>query len=203
MAKNVDRLRQHRERAKASRTWLGQFVNQGGRIFAVYCGVRILSTAIHIMLSSKSSATTTSDYIAQFLATTLSFFVTVQLAPETIVHISRQVSLGLVGVIILTSIRLVLRGVTKVLRVASKNLAASLMILLLAQLMGLYLIASIVQLRTMFPPPVTDSLGDNQNLFSTIPTYEVFGSLFDWAFLLSSAGTGLAKWGVSKFSEWE
>jgi hypothetical protein len=49
--------------------------------------------------------------------------------------VARQISLVLVGLIILSSIRLVLRGVTRFLRVTSRNLGASLMLLVLAQLM--------------------------------------------------------------------
>ena len=69
-----------------------------------------------------------------------------------ITSLARQLSLVLVGIIILTSVRRVLRGATRVcvgkyficiishmlaqaLRVTSRNLGASLMMLLLAQLM--------------------------------------------------------------------
>jgi len=54
---------------------------------------------------------------------------------DELARIARQVSLILVGVIVLSSIRVVLRGVGRVLKVASKNLGASLMLLFLAQLM--------------------------------------------------------------------
>lgn len=78
----------------------------------------------------------------------------IHLEPDDIAVVSRQISLGLVGIIILSSIRRVLIGVArvslislscsawidkehdmKVLRVSSRNLGASLMLLMIAQLM--------------------------------------------------------------------
>jgi len=112
----------------------------------------------------------------------------------------------------------VLRGVTRVLRVSSRKLAASLMLLVLAQIMGIYLLTTIVQMRASFPPPppkIASSISvapvdsssmptittatTTTNLFSTIPAYEVFGSLFDWTFLISAGGSLLihyVRWGV-------
>ena len=86
------------------------------------------------------------------LAKLVSFLSSVHIEEDGVAVISRQISLGLVGVIILSSIRLVLRGVARVrfpssflflsayrhmqaLRVTSRNLGASLMLLVLAQLM--------------------------------------------------------------------
>lgn len=40
--------------------------------------------------------------------------------------------------------------------------------------------------------PVTD------NLFSTIPEYEVFGSLFDWSFLISAGASAAVRWGAER-----
>jgi len=36
------------------------------------------------------------------------------------------------------------------------------------------------------------------NLFSTIPEFQVFGSLFDWTFLISSTGSFIARWAANK-----
>ncbi|TFL00006.1 Abscisic acid G-protein coupled receptor-domain-containing protein [Pterulicium gracile] len=212
MAHNADDMRRSRDDAKRSRTFLGWAINQGGRAFALYCAVRILSTFISLIMPAKSlsSTTTTGDYISQSLALVVSFIAPLHASPQAISNLSRHISLALVGVIILSSVRLILRGATRVLRVASKTIAASLMTLVLAQLMGLYLIATLVQLRTTFPPlPAhtpsldlgTDMPAEGDNLFSTIPAYEVFGSLFDWAFFVSAVGTGVVKWLARKITE--
>ncbi len=141
--------------------------------------------------------------------------------------VSRQVGLVFVGLIILSSIRLVLRSATRVsrhpvhhvvqeylrfalqvLRVTSRNRGASLMMLLLAQLIGIYLLSTIVQLRTSFPPPSTyaaaaddDQVPDGRptNLFSLIPEGQVFGGLFDASFLLAAVAEGVVVWVGDKF----
>jgi hypothetical protein len=60
---------------------------------------------------------------------------------------------------------------------------------------GIYLLATIVQLRTSFPPPPADQQGDDDfNVFSTVPEFQVFGSLFDWSFVLSAFGSGAMRW---------
>jgi hypothetical protein len=79
-------------------------------------------------------------------------------------------------------------------------------------LQGIYLLSTVVQLRTSFPPPpppspptpsssLTPTLPGGAgsppataNLFSTIPAFEVFGSLFDWSFLLAAGGTAFGRW---------
>jgi hypothetical protein len=65
---------------------------------------------------------------------------------------------------------------------------------------GIYLLSTIVQLRNSFPPPPPSPDGAESppptttNLFSTIPAFEVFGSLFDWSFLLAAGGTAFGRW---------
>jgi len=106
---------------------------------------------------NQESANNYPDLITHFLAYLLSLTPSINMSLEEVAVISRQISLVLVGVIILSSMRLVLRGVTRVnicqlscltealsfffsfldqaLRVTSRNLGASLMLLILAQLM--------------------------------------------------------------------
>ena len=53
-----------------------------------------------------------------------------------------------------------------------------------------------MQLRTSFPPSVTGPDVDSAdvNLFSTIPEYQLFGSLFDMSFLMAAALTAIGRW---------
>ncbi|KAH9476839.1 Golgi pH regulator [Psilocybe cubensis] len=136
---------------------------------------------------------------------TLSHLSSVKIDTEDLASFSRQISLFLVGIIILSSIRLVLRGATRALRVTSRNLAASLMLLVLAQIMGMYLLSTLVQMRSSFPPPPpppshpsssTDAAPEN--LFSTIPQYELFGALFDWSFLVAAGASVFVRWGAER-----
>ncbi|CAL1705977.1 unnamed protein product [Somion occarium] len=86
---------------------------------------------------------------------------------------------GFTGKLEILLIRLVLRGVARVLCVTSRNLGASPMLLILAQLMGIYLSSILLQLRTSFPPPPSrpDTEPDNGtiNLFSTLPSIRCSG----------------------------
>ncbi|KAJ6578695.1 G protein-coupled receptor 89 [Mycena vulgaris] len=199
MTRSLDDLRQRRATAKFSNTFRGKLVNVGGRLFAVYCLLRFISSLVNIVSPQTSSSSTTSypdvatEAVARLLRT---------LAPwirfDDVARVMRHVTLVLVGVIILTSIRLVLRGVTRALRVTSRNLGASLMLLLVAQLMVIYLLSTIVQLRASFPPPPSSDEGAPVNLFSTIPEFQVFGSLFDWTFLISASGSLVVRWAANK-----
>lgn len=237
MTRNLESLRSRRDEAKYAQTIYGRFVCVMGRVFAVYCVVRIGSSIFNLLFPGRyvvssldvagtgttQSRTKTTDFVADVLARllTLAFertgTMTVSQRAEIAASIARQLSLGLVGVIILTSVRRVLIGVTRALRITSKNTGASLMMLFLAQLMGIYLLSTIVQLRNLFPPlPVnsgprldidpaeTGQSGsyrtDDYNVFMTVPAFGVFGSLFDWSFLAAAAGSVVVRWGMEKFS---
>ncbi|KIM82005.1 hypothetical protein PILCRDRAFT_97557 [Piloderma croceum F 1598] len=198
MARNFEALKARREHDKFSGTLKGKIFNWGGQLFAIYCVFRVISSLINILMPAQNqeSANNYPDLITHLLAYLLSLTPSIHMSLEDVAVISRQISLVLVGVIILSSMRLVLRGVTRALRITSRNLGASLMLLILAQLMGIYLLSTIVQLRTSFPPPPTrpDLDAAEINLFSTIPEYQLFGSLFDISFLVAA--------GLSTFGRW-
>jgi hypothetical protein len=199
MNRKLEDLRQRQELLKFSRTIKGRLYNWGGRIFAIYCLFRVASCLINILtpLRRGSSTTTYPDLITHWLTFTFSKLSPTALEIEEAVLISRQISLALVGIIILTSIRLVLRGVTRATRITSRHTGASLMLLILAQLMGIYLLSTIVQLRTLFPPPPIIP-GEATNLFSTVPEFEVFGSLFDWSFLIAAGSSAFFRWAADR-----
>ena len=54
---------------------------------------------------------------------------------------------------------------------------------------GIYLLSTLIQLRTSFP-----SSDMEENLFNTLPEYVVFGGTFDGSFLVAVVVTGFAKW---------
>ncbi|PPQ71403.1 hypothetical protein CVT26_011118 [Gymnopilus dilepis] len=202
MSRNLEALRERYEEAKFASTLKGRIFNLIGRVFMVYCIFRVISSIYNVVFrgsrraSSNTSYTTYTDLITDLLVYLISKLYAndqeSRISTEDIASFSRQLSLVLVGIIILSSIRLVLRGVTRALRITSRNLAASLMLLVLAQIMGIYMLSTIVQMRSSFPPPTSDI---DQNLFATIPAYEVFGSLFDWSFLLAAGASIFVRWG--------
>ncbi|KAG6826861.1 hypothetical protein H0H92_014119 [Tricholoma furcatifolium] len=207
---NVSALRARRQAALYRRTMRGRILYFGGALFAGYCVARILGSLYNVLpLPWRSQSQTTqaqsqSDLIATLLARALALTSTHPPSSTTIASVAHQLSLVFVGAIILTSVRRVLGGVTRALRVTSRNLGASFMMLVLAQLMGIYLLSTIVQLRNSFPPPLaTGELPDvdaHASLFTSIPEFEVFapGSVFDWAVLVAAAGTAMGRWGGEK-----
>lgn len=215
MSLRVVALKRNRIAAEYAESLTGKTVTWS---WAVYCVCRVCSSAFNILSptvsNSSSSSASYGDIVAHILAWLFSFLPLSAAGDEgeskiDIPSLSKQISLCLVGVIILCSLRLVLRGVTKAFPVTSRKTSASLMLLTLAQLMGIYLLSTLVQLRTTFPPTVSTVIGDPQdpqgpsddsmNLFATLPEYSLFGGLFDWSFLIGAVGCAVARWARSSF----
>ncbi|KAF7296908.1 hypothetical protein MIND_00922600 [Mycena indigotica] len=187
MTIRVDTLRQRRLEALRMRTWYGRLVTICGRVFSVYCAFRVLTTMAAFLLPSSfgsrttSEASKTSPALDLDLATNVMTTLLPPLAdkPQLASRLARHASLLLVGIIIASSLRRVVRGATRVLRVTSQTLGSALMVLVLAWVMSVYILATIVQLRTTFPPPTPSTppseVGNDDaavtNLFSTIPPF--------------------------------
>lgn len=105
---------------------------------------------------SNGSTSTSSDMVTQLFVYGVSLFPSINLPKDRVASVARQVSLALVGAIILSSLRQLMSGVKRVcvvlcisgtradihnrfsfqvLRVTNRNLGASMMLLLLAQIM--------------------------------------------------------------------
>ncbi|KAJ7607545.1 G protein-coupled receptor 89 [Roridomyces roridus] len=196
MSRSLDDLRHRRAIAKFSHTFRGRLLSIGGTLFAVYCLTRYLSCLVNIFFPRTSTSPTMSypDIVTSILANVLQHLWP-EVHLEDVARATRHLSLMLVGVIVMTSIRLVLRSVTRALRLPSRTVGASLMLLLLAQLMVTYLLSTLVQLRASFPPPPTD----DDNLFSTIPDFQSgFSKLFDRAFFVSASCALGMRWVADK-----
>ncbi|KAG2031135.1 Abscisic acid G-protein coupled receptor-domain-containing protein [Suillus americanus] len=215
MSLRVVALKRNRIAAEYAESFTGKTITWS---WAVYCVCRVCSSAFNILSPTVSNSSTSSasygDIVAHILAWLFSLLPLSATGDEgkpqfDTPSLSKQISLSLVGVIILCSLRLVLRGVTRAFHVTSRKTSASLMILTLAQLMGIYLLSTLVQLRTTFPPTVSPVIDDSQNpqgpsddsmnLFATLPEYSLFGGLFDWSFLIGAAGCAFARWARSSF----
>ncbi|KAL9710486.1 hypothetical protein Ac2012v2_006020 [Leucoagaricus gongylophorus] len=133
-----------------------------------------------------------------------------ELTPEWISSLARHISLLLIGLIVLSSTGLVMRGVNRALKVTSQALGICLIILVLSYLMGIYLLSTVVQLRSSFPPPHARHdisaddvdagvmLDTSTNLFNLIPPWELFSSWFDLVFFAAALVTAGVKWSVDR-----
>ncbi|KAF7305571.1 hypothetical protein HMN09_00810300 [Mycena chlorophos] len=202
MTMRVEALLQRRQAAAYARTWYGRLGMLVGRVFALYCAFRILLTTITFFLpalSSRSSDNSSTDLTTRILTTLVP---PLSDNPQLASRIARHASLLLVGAIILSSLRRVVRGVTRALRVTSRVSGAKVMVLVVAWVMSVYVLATIVQLRGTFPPSSLPAGAEDErtevaaetNLFSTIPPFAVFGPLFDGAFLLAAGGAIGGRW---------
>ncbi|KAG8993196.1 hypothetical protein FRB94_010952 [Tulasnella sp. JGI-2019a] len=230
MENNVNQLKMRKARIEFSRSWKGKLWKWVGWTFGAYCVFRILNSLINLILPRQVAADATTSgsrrtpdlitglviYLLSLIPLPPSLSFLHLTSPDQIAAISRQVSLVLVGCIVLVSVRGVLRGIGWSLRLMSggnavkrdqdgsssgngRSLMANFMLLVLAQVMGLYLLSTLIQLRNSFPLTLDQGEGNGNGegvavLFASLPSYEVFNALFDWAFLVSAGMTAIGRW---------
>lgn len=134
MAKNLEVLRQRRGDARFATTLKGRVFAIIGHGFAVYCVFRIISVSVEVPNSerhsvdnvpqsvanlvgpvrSSDSTSTSSDMVTQLLVYGVSLFPSINLQKDQVASVARQVSLVLVGAIILSSLRQLMNGVKRV-----------------------------------------------------------------------------------------
>ena len=62
---------------------------------------------------------------------------------------------------------------------------------------GSYVLSTIVQIRTSFPPI---ELSPESNLFATLPAYQMFGALFDGSFIAAACLTAVSLWARARLN---
>ncbi|KAF8264979.1 Abscisic acid G-protein coupled receptor-domain-containing protein, partial [Lactarius quietus] len=193
MTSELRDLQQRYAEAAFDRTWQGHLFVLMRHATGFYCIFRSLVSLSNVFLPASHPITPSDPHPGHdLLASTLLLLVPhpSPITEANLTYATRQANLVLVGAIIIGSIRRVLQGAARALRAtpASRNRVASLVLLVLAQLMGIYLLSTLVQLRTSFPPAAD---GEDAGIFAALPAYETFGSVFDWSFL-ASTGLGVA-----------
>ena len=134
MSKNLEVLRQQRENARFSVTLRGRVFTIVGHGFAVYCVFRIISVSANASndmplfityalqsianlvgpVRSSDSTSTSSDMVTQLVVYGVSLFPSINLPKDQVTSVARQVSLVLIGAIILSSLRQLMNGVKRV-----------------------------------------------------------------------------------------
>ncbi|PAA93954.1 hypothetical protein BOX15_Mlig020911g1 [Macrostomum lignano] len=179
-------LKTAQERAAHSRTLQGRYFNLLGWVFCAYCLWKLCSCTINIVFNrvGKVDPVTRALHICVQL---LGFRLDVQFW-------SQQVSFWLVGIMAVTSIRGLLLTLTKFFFALASTHSSNIMVLLLAQVMGMYFLSSVLLMRMNMPAEyrhiITQVLGDLQ--------FHFYHRWFDVIFLLSASSSIAFIWVAHK-----
>ena len=196
MRDDLDRMTSLQHKEELSATIIGKLWILAGWVWAAYCAFRIALSLLNLLILGYRD-TAPPDFISLSVAYLIRIFdVNLDVAAWT-----KQVSLLFVGVLIWGRIGNVLSYLGSAFRAAGTGVSSSFLVLFLAEIMTIYLLATLIQLRSSLPAsvsvPAPRNVGDVRAppLLATLPSFQVvFGSLFDSAFLLAAAITAIWKY---------
>ncbi|KAI3478384.1 hypothetical protein L1887_59700 [Cichorium endivia] len=201
MRDDLDRMTSLQHKDELSATLLGKLWILVGWGWAAYCAFRIGLSMLNLLVLGYRD-TAPPDFISLSIAYVMRIFdVNLDVAAWT-----KQVSLLFVGFLIWGRIGSVLAFLGSAFRAAGSGVSSSFLVLFLAEIMTIYLLATLIQLRSSLPasvspptPLIRDISAPNGTgvppLLATLPSFQVvFGSLFDSAFLLAAAITAAWKY---------
>nr|CAG4645553.1 EOG090X06XN [Lynceus sp. MCZ IZ 141354] len=167
-------MRTMEDRLEWSKTWQGKYFNFLGYFFSLYCLWKIFICTINIVFDrvGKVDPVTKGLEIAVHwigLSIDVNFW-------------SQHVSFFLIGCIVVTSIRGLLLTLTKFFYAISSSKSSNVIVLALAQIMGMYFVSSVLLMRMNMPAEyrtiITQVLGDLQ--------FSFYHRWFDVIFLVSA-----------------
>lgn len=195
-------LRNMQERAEWSRTWKGIYFNFLGYFFSIYCcwkifivrpqpailpnihPYRLLTKPNSVFTSFQCTFNIVLDRVGRVDPVTRGLEICVHwMGLEIDVRFwSQHVSFILVGCIVVTSIRGLLLTLTKFFYAISSSKSSNIIVLVLAQIMGMYFVSSVLLMRMNMPSEyriiITQVLGDLQ--------FSFYHRWFDVIFLVSA-----------------
>nr|XP_027203838.1 Golgi pH regulator-like [Dermatophagoides pteronyssinus] len=136
-------LKRMEDRFIQSRTIKGRFFNYLGYFFSIYCIYKIILCTINIVFDRVGRM----DPITR----TLQFLVNYIGIDVDVKFWSQHCSFLVIGVIVLTSTRGLLINLTKFFYAISSSKSSNIIVCLLAELMGMYFVASILLMRMNMP----------------------------------------------------
>lgn len=170
----LDELNNMRSRIEFSKTFQGKYFNFLGYFFCGYCCWKIFISTINIIFNRVGKV----DPITRGIDIAVHF-----LGIEFDVQFwSQQISFWLVGIIVVTSIRGLLITLTKFFYAIASTKSSNVIVLALAQIMGMYFISMVLLMRMNMPLKyrtiITQVLGDLQ--------FHFYHRWFDVIFLVSA-----------------
>jgi hypothetical protein len=217
MRDDLDGLRTRHRDAMWARTIQGKILLGAGHLFSIYCVWRVLLAALSLLiLGYKEQAPP--DFVSLSLAYLVRLIdVDIDLATWT-----RIFGLLFVGALILMRMRVVLANLSVVFRAVSAGISTSFLVLFLSEVLTIYLLATLIQLRASLPSTYSGEIpiGDaptldkmafeatqgadgssgspsliNAPLLASLPSFNVvFGALFDGVFMVTALLTGAYRW---------
>lgn len=170
-------LQNQRERLEWASTFQGRFFNFMGYFFSMYCSWKIFISLVNIVfdrVGRKDPVTKGMEIAVHWLG----FDIDVQFW-------SQHISFFLVGCIIFTSIRGFILTLTRFFYAVSSSKSSNIIVLVLAQLMGMYFVSMVMLMRMNMPLEyrtiITQVLGDLQ--------FHFYHRWFDVIFLVSALTT--------------
>ncbi|XP_066584345.1 Golgi pH regulator [Prorops nasuta] len=163
-----------RERLEWAATWQGKYFNFLGYFFSLYCTWKIFISTINIVfdrVGKKDPVTRGIEIVVHWMGFNID-----------VTFWSQHISFYLVGCIVLTSIRGLLLTLTKFFYAISSSKSSNIIVLILAQIMGMYFVSSVLLMRMNMPAEyriiITQVLGDLQ--------FNFYHRWFDVIFLVSA-----------------
>ena len=167
-------LHNTRERMEFSKTLQGKYFDFVGHIFSGYCMWKIFISTVNIVFDRVGKV----DPVTRGIEITVNWLG----LKYDVMFWSQQVSFILVGILIVTSIRGLLITFTKFFNAIASSKSSNVIVLMLAQIMGMYFVSSVVLIRMNMPPKyreiITQVLGDLQ--------FNFYHRWFDVIFLVSA-----------------
>ncbi|KAF2347439.1 Golgi pH regulator conserved domain [Trinorchestia longiramus] len=170
-------LQGQRERLLWAATLQGKFFNFMGYFFSMYCSWKIFISLVNIVfdrVGRKDPVTKGMEIAVHWMGLDID-----------VQFWSQHVSFFLVGCIIVTSIRGFILTLTKFFYAVSSSKSSNIIVLVLAQLMGMYFISMVMLMRMNMPLEyrtiITQVLGDLQ--------FHFYHRWFDVIFLVSAVTT--------------
>lgn len=167
-------LHNTKQRLIFSKTLQGRYFDFLGHIFSIYCIWKIFISSVNIIFDRVGKI----DPVTRSIEISVHYFG----IEFDVAFWSQQISFLLVGILIITSIRGLLITLTKFFYALSSNKSSNIIVLVLAEIMGMYFVSSVLLMRMNMPPQYREIislvLGDLQ--------FNFYHRWFDVIFLVSA-----------------
>lgn len=165
-----------RDRAQYAKTWKGRYFHYMGIAFSFYCCYKILNCFVNIMFNRVGKK----DAVTRGIEILIHWFGFKDINMDLW---AQHVSFFMVGVMVTTSVRGLLLNLAKFFYAVSSSKSSNIIVLLLAQLMGMYFCSSVLLMRMNVPANyrkvITQVLGEDLQ-------FKFYHRWFDVIFLCSS-----------------